>query len=113
MEPFDTRLDLSPLDWIALHKRYCSTPEPVKQAATEEDQGIRPGARFGKWKVVKYAGLKRSGKLKRKYYLCQCECGKRDQVQISNLLSGRSTRCSRCGREAAAKAGKENAKRLF
>jgi hypothetical protein len=65
------------------------------------------GRRFGKWVVVNYAGTKVSLYKGYKYYyrmwLCRCDCGVQKNVYESNLISKRSTKCSRCPRVKIAK----------
>ena len=48
------------------------------------------GQRFGKLLVLK---LDHINKLYRKYYLCECSCGKKKVISRANLVAGRSTSC--------------------
>lgn len=77
------------------------------------------GQQFGEWKVLKNKGRVTIGDYPQRYvpktpkgilsqkenpltriyarvYLCKCSCGKRQDVISYNLISGDSTRCSRC-----------------
>ena len=54
---------------------------------------IFPGHRFGRWTVEKTAF--NDGQT---HYRVVCDCGNRQTVTSSNLLSGRSTQCSPCSR---------------
>lgn len=53
----------------------------------------KPGARYGRWTVLDST---RSG------IRCQCACGQVAEVHVSNLRSGKSTRCRQCARKKAA-----------
>lgn len=48
------------------------------------------GHRFGRWKVLKYAGSNARGS---SMWLCQCDCGTRRDVWIGNLRNGLSASC--------------------
>lgn len=50
---------------------------------------IFPGATFGSWTVVEEAGMRG----KRRYILCECECGARREVQLHHLTGGHSKSC--------------------
>ena len=54
--------------------------------------------RFGRWKVEKFAGRRKTGNEKKKilYWHCRCVCGNRSQVQQRHLLNGNSTQCKAC-----------------
>ena len=58
------------------------------------------GMRFGKWVVLKDAGMKVYYAATRRYSrhmcLCRCDCGTQKEVYRSNLTGGRSTQCKRC-----------------
>jgi hypothetical protein len=58
------------------------------------------GMRFGKWVVLKDAGIRvcLSGgrKSSRHMWLCRCDCGTQQEVDRANLTGGRSTQCRRC-----------------
>ena len=58
------------------------------------------GMRFGKWVVLKDAGMKVYSPGGRRYlrhmWLCRCDCGKQKQVCRGNLTGGRSTQCGQC-----------------
>lgn len=54
---------------------------------------IKPGSRFGKWRVLRHAGDARSNQLWR----CRCDCGTVSNVQSGNLKNGGSTQCRQCG----------------
>src|SRR5580658_9654737 len=50
------------------------------------------GQEFGQWTVISEAP-KRGKKF---YFVCRCTCGKIQEVEKSNLMTGRSTRCKAC-----------------
>lgn len=54
------------------------------------------GHRFGRWRVVEYAGAARGGSR----YLCMCTCGTERVIFRSNLVSGKTTSCG-CGKSAS------------
>lgn len=56
------------------------------------------GQKFGKWTVIKYAGL---NKYKKSLFLCRCECGTEREVLGSSLKNGRSKECGCCIEHAA------------
>jgi len=51
------------------------------------------GQVFGKWTVLEYSFTKES---RAKYYLCQCICGVKKNIDISSLRRKLSTRCKEC-----------------
>ena len=55
------------------------------------DKLIHSGDRFGNW-VVLYA----TSYGRRKYWLCQCDCGNKAEVVSSKLRGGYSKRCNEC-----------------
>lgn len=59
---------------------------------------IEPGDKFGRWTVIRFAGIRESGGVKTKNYLCRCECGVEKEVRKGNLLNELSTQCSECDR---------------
>lgn len=61
------------------------------------------GSKYGKWTIIGDAGSRD----KKHYYLCECECKKRAEVDGHDLRSGRSSMCRSCaGRMAHFKAVK-------
>jgi len=58
------------------------------------------GMRFGKWLVLKDAGMRVYSPGGRRYlrhmWLCRCDCGTQQELYRGNLTGGRSTRCRRC-----------------
>ena len=52
------------------------------------------GKRFGKWVVLKYAGLKAYNRI----WLCRCDCGVQKNVFEGSLINQLSTKCLRCSR---------------
>jgi hypothetical protein len=52
------------------------------------------GQRFGKYRVMDYAGytLKACG-IKQHYWICQCDCGNTKEVEGGNLRRGRIVSC--------------------
>lgn len=63
------------------------------------------GDRFGEFTVVRY-----ELRGKRRGAVCTCSCGAERFVDLSNLYSGKSTRCGACGRK---KSRDTNVKRYF
>lgn len=51
------------------------------------------GQRFGKLTVIKFSKDVQSGKRKRKYWLCQCDCGNTKEVRTDGLTSGNVKSC--------------------
>jgi hypothetical protein len=67
----------------------------VERAFTQsiQDHNIDvTGKTFGKWKVLRFAGIK----CKAKYFLCECECGNRVEVRDSCLIHDKSSQCRVC-----------------
>lgn len=61
---------------------------------------LEPGERYGRWTVVRYAGLRAvcSSPIRRlRYYLCRCECGREREVAGTSLTRGASLGCG-CAR---------------
>ena len=58
------------------------------------------GQRFGRWAVLRYAGLNTRRKA---LWLCKCDCGTARIVESSNLCAGTSQNCGciRCEKTAA------------
>ncbi|MGD1021097.1 MAG: hypothetical protein ABSA12_17470, partial [Verrucomicrobiia bacterium] len=58
------------------------------------------GMRFGKWLVLKDAGMRVFYSAGREYsrhmWLCRCDCGTQKEVYRGNLTGGRSAGCRRC-----------------
>ena len=51
------------------------------------------GQRFGKLTVIKFSKDVQSGNRKRKYWLCQCDCGNTKEVRTDCLTSGNVKSC--------------------
>lgn len=76
------------------------TPLPARKP------GYEPGPRalawigrtFGRWTVVGPWGNKGT----MFHVICRCECGRAAVVTTSNLVSGRTSQCDRCGASRAA-----------
>ena len=51
------------------------------------------GQRFGKLTVIKFSKDVQSGNRKRKYWLCQCDCGNTKEVRTDSLTSGNVKSC--------------------
>lgn len=49
--------------------------------------------KFGKLKVIKYAGRKQSGTQFKTYWLCECDCGNKKDVCASELKNGHTISC--------------------
>ena len=55
------------------------------------------GRRYGGWFVIERCGNSKHGDV---LWLCECKCGLHGKVTSYKLTSGRSTKCSDCGRSA-------------
>jgi hypothetical protein len=59
------------------------------------------GMRFGKWKVLKYAGQRiryyGGQRFSTRMWLCRCDCGTQKEVIHHDLTKGQSTKCQHCG----------------
>lgn len=55
------------------------------------------GRRFGKWTVIRYAGMRKC----MRYFWCQCKCGKKSLIPYSNLCTKASPQCKTCGAKQA------------
>ena len=51
------------------------------------------GQRFGKLTVIKFSKDVQSGNRKRKYWLCQCDCGNLKEVRTDGLTRGTTKSC--------------------
>jgi hypothetical protein len=61
------------------------------------------GMIFGDWTVVRRSGyLKCNSNSSLSMWLCQCVCGVRKKIPISNLTTGKSKRCTTCSHEILA-----------
>ena len=79
------------------------TPDDMKDLSITNynNRGLRPlfhlntmtskliGKRYGKWVVVSRTTRKR-------YFLCHCDCGTMQEVNLPTLYRGSSTRCRAC-----------------
>lgn len=62
------------------------------------------GERFGRWKVLEYAGKKgRKGHRQKYYWLCRCACGYEALIDGAELRGGGSKSCGCLKAELAAK----------
>ena len=52
------------------------------------------GQRFGKLKVLSFAGVR--GKAKGTYWMCECECGTKRAIKGAYLKSGNTKSCMKC-----------------
>lgn len=72
---------------------YEPAPKPVVSGdlakKMEETENRWLGRTFGAWTVI---GRGRNAR----HWICRCKCGKKRDVQRSNLLSGASTKCRSC-----------------
>lgn len=55
------------------------------------------GQRFGSWTVLRPSKKKRLGG--HKYWVCQCDCGRKKEVYDWGLRSGSTSSCGKCPRE--------------
>jgi len=55
------------------------------------------GQRFVHLKVIEYSPRK-TAKCRNSHWLCKCDCGNYLIVRCDNLMSGRTTQCSDCGK---------------
>jgi hypothetical protein len=61
------------------------------------------GETFGRWKVLARAPNRQQPRNRYvTYWLCRCECGTEREVNMQNLVQGRSTSCGCRNREATA-----------
>jgi DNA-directed RNA polymerase subunit RPC12/RpoP len=65
---------------------------------------IQPNTTFGKLTVMRLIGSNQHSK---RVYECHCECGNDLKVVSSNLKTGRTTSCPKCGHERGGK-GREH-----
>ena len=54
------------------------------------------GKRFGRWTIIKFARRANKNGISRRYWLCECDCGNREQIVSTALRSGNSTKCVSC-----------------
>ena len=54
------------------------------------------GHRFGDWKVLERAGVRRYASCTQVVYRCRCVCGVIAEVTDVNLWQGGSSRCRSC-----------------
>ena len=62
----------------------------------------RTGKRYGRWTALRCLGYRR-GAL---FWLCQCDCGRKRAINVSNL-AGYTTQCVECCREQAKQEAKK------
>ena len=65
----------------------CWATAPVQQKTKRPDRDIidRIGDVFGRLTVVRFAGSR--GKRKKRYWICQCECGRQIEVRFRQTLA--------------------------
>lgn len=51
---------------------------------------------FNDWTVISEPFLKRSGKQNHTFVRCRCKCGTEEDVRVSKLIRGESTKCTNC-----------------
>lgn len=69
------------------------------------------GQIFGKWKVLKRTGYfttKLGNKTSMALWLCQCECGTKAKVIMSNLTTGKTKNCRKCADVKTGKASRSS-----
>jgi len=76
-------------------------PKARKPVSHPKGERFNVGMAFGEWRVV--ADASDETPFSRRRVRCRCSCGEEHDVLASNLLSGRSLRCSNCA--PAARAG--------
>lgn len=60
-----------------------------KSCADKQQTTDLKGKLFGDWTVLEYSGSS--------LWLCQCKCNQIKNIESDNLISGKSTKCRRCG----------------
>jgi hypothetical protein len=70
------------------------------------------GRRFGRLKVLEFAGSHRVGTKQsaRRFWLCRCDCGERIEIRTDQLTHGIAESCGCLQRELAAKIGAHTGK---
>lgn len=64
------------------------------------------GSRFGKWRVLGFAGRRDyNPKCYAYFWRCECDCGTEEYVMGASLTKGRSTQCMKCARREPPKEG--------
>ena len=72
----------------------CLRNKLITQNNTEQGTHILVGTRFGKLIAIQDLGLQPYGENKRRYTLCQCDCGRPPIAVLNNtLLTGRKKSC--------------------
>lgn len=74
------------------------------------EETVIPGARFGNWTALCYAGRDR---VRRAMWVCRCQCSVVRPVRAYDLTTGMSTQCQSCGarhREAKKRQEREKEK---
>lgn len=78
------------VEWIIEGFIYNRLPKKVNEPIDRKDL---EGKIFGQWTVIKFSYYtKKDGHL----YLCKCTCGMEKEIQRSNLVLGKSTKCRSC-----------------
>lgn len=62
------------------------------------------GRRFGRWRMISYAGVRRVGRSTKRFWNVRCACGAEREVALSALKSGLSKSCGCLKSELASKA---------
>ena len=76
-----------------------ATVDSIKRTSRFQDL---TGRTLGRWYVIGCHSNNRQGHA---LWLCRCECGTEKIVSGSNLRSGESTQCRRCGRKTHGQSG--------
>ena len=66
------------------------------------------GQKFGKLCVIKQTENPKNKNKKRKFWLCQCECGEESIVTTSDLKSGKARQCWKCAHADVGKARRKS-----
>ena len=77
----------------------CGKYDGIKKYNLEQSQKnkIQPGAKFGKLTVIKDIGYREQVPgHKRLWYLCQCDCGNKKEVNGNLLKQGQTISCGKC-----------------
>jgi len=57
---------------------------------------IKPLDRFQSWTVISEEEPVAYGRIRIRHFLCECKCGARSVLPLTNLRSGRSSQCKKC-----------------
>lgn len=107
-------------DWLTKFYcgKLCASLGRSKKVCGKLKVKFEPGIRFGKLTTVSDAGISdKPVDIRKRFWICRCDCGILKSFNITNLRSGNSKSCGKCvnnrGRHQLKPPGESNARHSF